>query len=136
MRSVLAVFGGAAIFYVLYGMLETTLVRAIAGMPIQDMAAYLAVRNRSGMTGAQFVIVPLAGVLAGYMTGRIANVREMFHGAAAALFAAGILIQEFMTADVTPHSVLLRALLVALGGAALITGAYVRGQARIVGSQS
>jgi hypothetical protein len=136
MRSVLAVFGGVAIFYVLYGMLETTMVRAVAGAPIQDVASYLAVRNRTGMTAAQFAIVPLAGVLAGYMTGRIANIREMFHGAAAALFVAGILIQEFMTADVTPHSVILRAVLVALGGAALITGAYVRGQARILGSQT
>jgi hypothetical protein len=136
MRSILAVFGGFAIFYVLYGMLETTLVRTVAGAPIQDVAGYLAVRNRPGITAAQFVLVPLAGLLAGYMTGRIAGLREPFHGAAAALFVGGLLIQGFMTSDLAPHSVLLRALLVLVGMSAVMTGAYVRGRARILGSQS
>jgi hypothetical protein len=136
MRSILAVFGGFAIFYVLYGMLETTLVRTVAGTPIQDVAGYLAVRNRPGITSAQFALVPLAGLLAGYMAGRIAGLRELFHGSAAALFVAGLLIQGFMTSDLAPHSVLLRALLVLVGMAAVITGAYIRGRARILGSQS
>jgi hypothetical protein len=136
MRSVLAVFGGFVIFYVLYGMLETTTVRALAGAPITDVAGYLAVRNRPGVAAAQFALVPLAGLLAGYMTGRIAGIREVFHGAAAAMFAGGLIIQGFMTSDVAPHALALRALLVVVAAAALIIGAYVRGQARILGSQT
>lgn len=136
MRSILAVFGGLAVFYVVYSMLETTLVRTLAGGPIQDIAGYLAIRNRPGVATAQFALVPVAGLLAGYMSGRIAGMRELFHGAAVSLFIASLLIQGFMTSDLAPYSVLLRALLVVIGVAATMAGAYVRGQARILGSQS
>jgi len=136
MRSGIAVLAGLLIFYVLYGMLETTLVRATAGAPIEDLAAYLAVRNRPLMVTAQFLIVPLAALLAGYMTAKIAGAREMVHGGAAALLVAAALIRNFMTADAAPRSIALRAALVVLAAGALSTGAYVREQARILGSQS
>jgi hypothetical protein len=136
MRSAIAVLGGLLVFYVLYGMLETTLVRATAGAPINDIATYLAVRNRPMMAAAQFAIVPLAGVLAGYLTAKLATAHELAHGIAASVLVAGALIRNFMTADTTPHSIALRALLILSGAAALTTGAYIRGQARILGSQS
>jgi hypothetical protein len=60
----------------------------------------------------------------------------MAHGAIAALLVGGALIRNFMSADAAPRSVVLRAVLVALAAGALSTGAYVREQARILGSQS
>ena len=136
MRSAIAVLGGFLIFYVLYGMMETTLVRAFAGAPIENLASYLAVRNRPLMGAAQFVIVPFAALLAGYMTAKIATAHEMAHGACAAVLVGAALLYNLVTADAAPRSIALRALLVVTAVAALSSGAYVRGQARILGSQS
>jgi hypothetical protein len=65
------------------------------------------------------------GLMAGYLTARIAQTRELLHGGATAgLTAASLIVQPVLTLQE-------RVLVAAIAAAAITAGAWVRGQARV-----
>ena len=76
------------------------------------------------MLGAILTTVP-GGLMAGYLTAKIAQSREALHGGATAgLVAASIVVQPVLTLPA-------RILVAAIAAAAITAGAWVRGQARM-----
>jgi len=69
-RSIIAVLGGIGLASLVVEALEFTLVNAVAGGTIADMAGYFAVRNQPAVLGAKLVYNTLAAVLGGYMTAK------------------------------------------------------------------
>ena len=133
-KFIVAVVSGLFLFSLFSELLESTIVRATAPGPLNDMASYFAVRNRPAVLGAKAVFNVLLAVLAGYTTAKVAGERETrFAGIAAALqttaFAYGFTVGEF--ASQTP--LWMRIFLVVTTGPAMIAGAWVRMQARLAG---
>ncbi len=103
-RSGIAVAAGFAVFSVLFAVLGPSL-----GAVLTTIAA---------------------GVMAGYLTAKIARGREMLHGGATAVLVAASLV---------PQSVLTlpaRLLVAAMAVAAITGGAWVRAQGRMHGPES
>jgi hypothetical protein len=74
--------------------------------------------------GAVLTTIP-AGLMAGYLTGKIAQTRELMHGGATAgLVAASIVVQPVLTLPA-------RVMVAALAVATITAGSWVRGQARM-----
>jgi hypothetical protein len=129
-RSVIAVLGGIGLTSLASEALEFTLVNAAAGGTIADMAGYFAVRNQPAVLGAKLVYNPLAAVLGGYMTAKIAGGRELLHAGVAALAQTAALIWGFTVgeyAELTP--VWMRIALVLVTGPAMVAGASIRARA-------
>lgn len=126
-RSVLAVLGGFVLFQVLTQLLEFTLVAVVAGGPPADEAAYLAVRNRPGVLIARIGATFAAGLLAGYMAGKLAGVQEWRHALGAAALVTGQLLMEFGTVFAPPMWT--RVALLATAAPAMLLGAWVRASA-------
>lgn len=129
-RGVVAVLGGMGLMSILVEILEFTLVNAVAGGTITDMAGYFAVRNRPGMLAAQVGYNVVAGVLGGYLTARVAGSREILHGGIAALLKSTALAWGFTAgefASLTP--VWMRIVLVLITGPAMLVGASIRARA-------
>ena len=74
-RSVAAVLAGLGLVSILVDVLEFTLINAVTGGALTDIAGYLAVRNRPIMLGAQLGYTSIAAVLGGYLTARVAGTR-------------------------------------------------------------
>jgi len=129
-RSVVAILAGMGLVSILVDLLEFTLINAVTGGALTDMAGYLAVRNRPVMLGAQVGYNSIAAVLGGYLTARIAGTREMLHGGVAALAKTAALVWGFTAgdyADFTPAW--MRIALVLLTGPAMLAGASIRARA-------
>ena len=114
-------------------LLETLLVWSNSDAPPPDYAAYYAVLSRPGVAAVKLVIDSLAAVWAGYMAAKVAGERELTYGLLAALVVTvqigwQHLASEF--AGATP--VWMRAGLLLLTAPAMLAGAWVRGQARVV----
>ena len=132
-RSIVAIIGGIAVISLLVEPLEFFLVSAVAGGPIMDMEGYFGIRNRPGILAAKLVYNTLAAVLGGYMTAKIAGVREMTHAAVAALAQTAALIWGFTLGEYAPYTpVWMRAALIVLTGPAMMGGAWVCASARAV----
>jgi hypothetical protein len=102
-----------------------TLVYAIAGAPITSIEQFFAIRNRPGILVAELVFTALVGVLAGYVTAKIATADQIKFAAGAAALQTIIFIYGFATAD--PFTPLwMRIALVLLIGPAILFGASVR----------
>ncbi len=129
-RSIIAVLGGIGIISLVTEVLEFTLVRAAAGGPIADMTAYFAVRNRPAILAAKLAYTPLAALLGGYMTAKVAASRELPHVLAAAAIQTVALAWGFTTGEYAPFTpVWMRVALVLLTGPAMVAGGAVRARA-------
>ncbi len=131
-RGVIAVLAGMMVASVLPEVLETTLVRAASEGPLNDVAAYFAVRNRPSILVAKIVSGALTAVLAGYFVAKLAGSLELGHAAIAGLVQTATLAWAFTIgeyASATP--IWVRALLLALTAPAMVLGASVRRRARL-----
>lgn len=129
-RSIVAVLGAFALIALLTEALEFTLISAVAGGSITDMAGYLAVRNRPGMLGAKIAYTCAAGILGGYMAAKIAGTRELLHGAIAAGLQTVTMLWGFTAGEFAGSMPLwTRAALVLVTGPAMLAGASIRARA-------
>jgi hypothetical protein len=101
-RSIIAVLGGIGLFALVTETLEFTLVTAAAGGAISDMAAYFAVRNRPVILAAKLLYNTLAAILAGYMTAKIAGLRELLYAALVAIVQTMALVWGSPPASTPP----------------------------------
>ncbi len=122
--------GGIGLVSIVVETLEFTLVNAVAGGTILDMAGYFAVRNRPVILGAKLVYNTLAAVLGGYMTAKVAGTREMAHAGVAALVQTAALIWGFTAGEYAAFTpAWMRIALVLLTGPAMLAGASIRARA-------
>lgn len=112
--------------------LERTIVMTLAQAPLQDEASYVAIRNRPMVLAISVVTHALASLLTGYVLARLAGSYEVQH----ALVTAALVILLIAFASATPNVLMpplwVRAAMIFITPPALIAGAYVRGQARII----
>lgn len=133
-RSILSVLGGFVLFQVLTQLLELPLVAFVGGGPPQDEATYLAVRNQTMVLGARVGYTIAAGLLAGYMSAKVAGVFEIRHALGAAALVTGQLLMEFTTQFAPP--LWTRAALLLVAGPSMLLGAWVRASAAAVTSSA
>jgi hypothetical protein len=130
LRSIGSVLGGLGIMSLLIQMLEFSLVMATAGGTVHDMSQYLILGNQPALLAAKLVYYPIAGLIAGYVTARVAMVHEMRHAAAAAAAQTVALIWGFTTGEFASYTpILVRVALVIMTGPAMMVGAAVRARA-------
>lgn len=132
-RSIAVVVAGLLLLGFIDQTLERTLVMVLAqGVEIKDEAAYLAIRNRPIVLAVTLVTHGLASLLTGYVLAKLAGVREVQHAAA----TAGLFTVAMIGASASPNVMLppiwVRMVMLAITPPALIAGAYVRGQARVI----
>ncbi len=130
-RSAIAVLSGVAIVSLVVEPLELTLVRAVADGPITNEAEYFAIRNRPGILVVKIVSTTLAGILAGYVTAKVAGTNEMTHASFAASLQTLALVNGMLSgpsASSTPVWVWIG--LILLTGPAILLGASIRAAAR------
>ena len=131
LRSIGGVLGGLGVISFIIQVMEFSLVMAMAGGRVADMSQYLMIANQTGILAAKLVYYPVAGLLGGYVTARVAMHYEMHHAAAAAAAQTVALIWGFFIRDdfasYTPIGV--RVALIVLTGPAMMVGAAVRTRA-------
>ena len=132
-RSVAVVVLGLLLIGFIDQTLEKTLVQVLAqGEPIKDEAAYLAIRNRPMVLVFTVISHGFAALLTGYVIGKLAGTREVQHAAG----TAGLFTVALIGASSAPNVMLpptwVRLAMLALTPPALMAGAYVRGQARMI----
>ncbi|MGE0593983.1 MAG: hypothetical protein AB7G23_15815 [Vicinamibacterales bacterium] len=130
LRSIAAVLVGLGAFSLVSQLLEVPLVRALAGAPIPDVAAYYAQLNQPFMLAARPLYTMVAGILAGYIAAKVAGYEELRHGIITGgvqtlSFVYGFTAGEF--AAFTP--LWLRVTLVLVTGPSMVVGALVRARA-------
>ena len=131
-RSIGVVVVGLLLLGFIDQTLEQTMVQALANAPITDEAAYLAVRNRTGVLAMIVATHALASLLTGYVLAKLAGSHEVQHAAATAAFATMLLMGASMTPNVMVPPAWVRLAMAVITPAGLISGAYVRGQARLI----
>ena len=130
-RSLLAIMGGLALTSLLTQVLEATLVTAVGGGEVTDIASYFAVRSRPGVFAGVLASSTLVALLGGYTAAKVAGQREIEHGAAIALIQTAALVYGSTigeSAAMTP--VWMRLATVLTTGPAMFAGAFVRARAR------
>lgn len=131
-RSIAVVIVGVLLMNFINQLLGAALLQAVAGGPITDLASYLAVFNRPFVPAVVIVTHGLAALLSGYVMGRLAGAHEVQHAAV----AAGLAVIAFLAAPTGPDRMVppmwVRVAMMAVTPPAMIAGAYVRGQARII----
>ena len=132
-RSIAVVVAGLLLLGFIDQTLERTLVMVLAqGVEIKDEAAYLAIRNRPIVLAVTLVTHGLASLLTGYVLAKLAGAREVQHAAA----TAGLFTVAMIGASASPNVMLppiwVRMVMLAITPPALVAGAYVRGQARMI----
>jgi hypothetical protein len=131
-RSILVVVAAVLLLGFIDQTLEQTMVQALANAPIKDEAAYLAIRNRPMVLAIIVATHAVASLLTGYVLAKLAGTHEVQHAAATAAFATLLLIAASITPNVMVPPAWVRLAMAAITPAALIAGAYVRGQARLI----
>jgi hypothetical protein len=131
-RSVAVVFVALMLVNFIDQTLERTLVAALAGAPVASDASYLAVRNRPVVLAATMLTHALAAVLTGYILGKLAGTNEVQHAIATAVVATLVYAYAFITPNVMLPPFWVRAAMLIITPPALIAGAYIRGQARVI----
>jgi hypothetical protein len=131
-RSIAVVVAGLLLLGFIDQTLERTLVMTLAQAPIQDEAAYLAIRNRPAVLAVSVVTHALASLLTGYVLARLAGAYEVQHAMATAALAVMLVGFASLTPNVMLPPLWVRIAMVLVTPPALIAGAYVRGQARII----
>ena len=131
-RSVAVVVLGLLLLGFIDQTLEKTLVQVMAQDQIKDEAAYLAVRNRPMVLMLTVISHGFAALLTGYVLGKLAGTREVQHAAG----TAGLFTVAMIGASSAPNVMLppmwVRLAMLLITPPALMAGAYVRGQARMI----
>lgn len=131
-RSLVVIVLGLLLLGFIDQTLERTLVQALAQEPIKDEASYLAVRNRPTVLAITVITHGFGALLTGYVLAKMAGTQEVLHAAA----TAGLFLIAMIGASATPNVMLppiwVRVAMLAITPPALIAGAYVRGQARLI----
>lgn len=132
-RSIAIVVAGLLLLGFIDQTLERTLVMTLAqGVEIKDEAAYLAIRNRPMVLTVTLVTHGLASLLTGYVIGKLAGVREVQHAASTAALFTLAMIFASAAPNVMLPPIWVRMAMLVITPPAMIAGAYVRGQARII----
>ncbi len=132
LRSIGGVLGGLGVISFIIQVMEFSLVMAMAGGRVADMAQYLAIGNQPGILAAKLVYYPVAGVLGGYVAARVAMKHEMPHAAAAAAAQTVALIWGFTRGEFASYTpIWVRVALIILTGPAMMVGAAVRTRAAV-----
>ena len=131
-RSVVAVLGGFVLFAILSQVMVRTLIASLAG----DVASYMTVAPP--LLALAVVAQGFAGLLAGYMTARIASAHQRQHGAVLAGLFALLSIWSFA---VTPEAAQqvprwMQVATIVVVAAAMFAGGAVRGRAASVDTES
>ena len=130
LRTIGGVLGGLGVISFIIQVMEFSLVMAMSGGRVADMAQYLAIGNQPGILAAKLLYYPVAGVLGGYVVARVALVHEMRHAAAAAAAQTVALIWGFTGGEFAAATPLwARVALVIMMGPAMMVGAAVRTRA-------
>ncbi len=129
-RSAVAVLAGLGLISLVVEPLEFTLVNAVSGGEVSDMAGYFAIRNQPGILAAKLVYNTLAAILGGYLTAKVARTNEMRHAAVAAAAQTLSFIWGFTAGEYAAFTpVWMRVALVVLSGPAILLGASIRASA-------
>jgi hypothetical protein len=136
LRSVVVVVAALLLLGFIDQTLERTLVGALGGSTVTDVASYLAIRNRPVVLSVTMVTHAFAALLTGYMLGRLAGTQEVRHAIAAAVLGTLLMVAASTTANEMLPPVWVRVAMGVITPPALIGGAYVRGQARMIREQS
>jgi hypothetical protein len=112
--------------------LERVLVSALGQGPPADAAAYLAVRNRTGVLVMTVVTHAFASALAGYVIGKAAGAQEVRHALAAALFMAAAYASTFFTDNPMLPPAWVRVAMLVVTPVALAGGAHIFAEASAV----
>jgi hypothetical protein len=130
-RGITAILGALVLFSALTQLLEYTLVSASGGDTVRDMASYLAALNRPPILAGKAVGNLMVALLTGYLAGKIARTHEMMFAAIAAAAETCSLVYGFTMGEYVVLPLWIRGLLVLTTGPAMMTGAWVRMQARL-----
>ena len=132
-RSIAVVVAGLLLLGFIDQTLERTLVMVMAqGVEIKDEAAYLAIRNRPMVLAVTLVTHGFAALLTGYVLAKLAGKSEVQHAAATAALFTVAMIGASTTPNVMLPPAWVRVVMMLVTPPALIAGAYVRGQARLI----
>lgn len=131
-RSIVVVLAAMLLLGFIDQTLEQTLVMAMADAPITDEASYVAVRNRSPVLAFLLATHTVAALLTGYVLAKLAGSHEVQHAAAAAALVTLLLVAASTAPNVLVPPVWVRVAMAVITPPALIAGAYIRGQARLV----
>ena len=129
-RSVLVVVAALLLLGFIDQTLERTLVGALGGTAVTDVASYLAIRNRPVVLSVTMVTHAFAALLTGYMLGRLAGTQEVRHAIAAAVLGTLLILLASATPNVMLPPLWVRVAMGVITPPALIAGGYIRGQAR------
>ena len=130
-RGITAVLGALVLFSAMTQLLEYTLVNASGGDAVKDMPSYLAALNRTPLLAAKAAGNLMAALLAGYLTAKIAQTRELMFAGLAAAAETCSLVYGFTMGEYVALPLWIRALLVLTTGPAMMAGAWIRLQARL-----
>jgi hypothetical protein len=130
-RSLLAIMGGLALTSLLTQVLEATLVTAVGGGEVTDLASYVAVRSRPAVSAAVLASSTLVALLGGYTAARVAGQREIQHGAAIALIQTAALVWGSTVGEFAATApIWMRIATLITTGPAMFAGAVIRARAR------
>ena len=131
-RSVVVVLAAMLLLGFIDQTLEQTLVMAMADAPIKDEASYVAVRNRPPVLAFLLATHAVAALLTGYVLAKLAGSHEVQHAAATAALVTLLLVAASTAPNVLVPPVWVRVAMAVITPPALIAGAYIRGQARMI----
>ncbi len=131
-RSAVAVVAGAILILFMHGTLEQTLVRAIADGPVTSEAAFVAVRNRPFVLALTIVTLALAATLAGYIVAKIAGTHEVRHAIGTAIIMTSVYAYAFTGDSIMLPPAWVRVAMLVVTPPALMAGASIRAQARLI----
>ena len=130
-RGITAVLGALVLFSAATQILEYTLVSALGGDTVKDMASYLAVLSRPAVLAGKAVANLMVALLAGYLCAKIARAHEMMFAGIAAAAETCSLVYGFTMGEYVVLPLWFRALALLTTGPAMMTGAWIRMQARL-----
>ena len=131
-RSIAVVLVGFLLLAFIDKTLEQTLVMAMANAMPKDEASYVAVRNQTNVLAIIVVTHAFAALLTGYVIGKLAGTLEVQHAAATAALVTLALINASANSNAQSPPTWALLTMALITPPALIAGAYVRGQARLI----
>ena len=131
-RSIVVVLAAMLLLGFIDQTLEQTLVMALANAPVPDEASYIAVRNRAPVLAALLATHAVAALLTGYVLAKLAGSHEVQHAAATAALVMLLLVAASVAPNVLVPPLWVRVAMAVITPPALIAGAYIRGQARVI----
>ena len=132
LRSITAVLAALMLLNFMDATFTQILVSVVGNGPPADQAAFLAVRNRPPVLAAILATHVLGALLVGYVLGRIAGRQEVRHAVAAATVITIVYVVGFLASNPMLPPVWVRVAMLALTPPALVAGAYVRAEARVI----